>query len=133
VGLATAGGLAEIAAGVMGTAATSRGRRGSRRQAVERLGQRRRLRAWSVPARGRPVFFGGRALRCLFCSESPSQKENAQKKTRESKLKSRATGSVTEVSKLKSRGTGSVTEVERAIQERHSGGCGKHIAKSLQN
>jgi hypothetical protein len=30
-------------------------RRGSRRQAVERLGERRRLRAWLGPARGRPV------------------------------------------------------------------------------
>jgi hypothetical protein len=43
--------------------------RGSRRQAVERLGERRRLRAWSGPARGRPVgFLGGRGsaggLRC---------------------------------------------------------------------
>jgi len=36
-----------------------------------------------------------------------------QRRLRESKLKSRATGSVTEVSKLKSRGTGSVTEVEQ--------------------
>jgi hypothetical protein len=57
VGLATAGGLAEIAAGVLGTA---RRRRGSRRQAVERLGERRIPRAWSGPARGRPVFFWGR-------------------------------------------------------------------------
>jgi hypothetical protein len=40
----------------------ARRRRGSRRQAaVERLGERRRLRAWPEPARGRPVFFGGRA------------------------------------------------------------------------
>jgi hypothetical protein len=39
-----------------------RRRRLSRRQAVERLGERRRLRAWSGPARGRPVvfFLGGR-------------------------------------------------------------------------
>jgi hypothetical protein len=75
VGLATAGGLAEIdsswgaAAGVLGTAATC----GSRRQAVERLRERRRLRAWSGPERGRPVVFWGGALRCLACSESPSK------------------------------------------------------------
>jgi hypothetical protein len=34
-----------------------RRRRGSRRQAVERLGERRRLRAWSGPMRGKPVGF----------------------------------------------------------------------------
>jgi hypothetical protein len=39
--------------------AWARRRRGSRRPAVERLGERRRLRAWSGPARGRSVFFGG--------------------------------------------------------------------------
>jgi hypothetical protein len=38
-----------------------RRRRGSRRQAAERLGERRRPRAWSGPARGRSVFWGGRA------------------------------------------------------------------------
>jgi hypothetical protein len=48
-----------------------RWRRGSRRQAVERLGERRRLRAWSEAG---PCFLGG-ALRCLACSESPSQKQ----------------------------------------------------------
>jgi hypothetical protein len=56
VGLATAEGLAEIASGVLVTA-DQRRRRGSRRQAVERLGERRRLRAWSGPARGRPAAF----------------------------------------------------------------------------
>jgi hypothetical protein len=35
-----------------------------RRQAIERLGERRRLRAWSGPARGRPVGFWG--ARCAW-------------------------------------------------------------------
>jgi hypothetical protein len=56
-----------------------------------------------------------------------------QRRLRESELTPRATGSG---------GHGSIeTEVtrhwishgSRAIQERHSGGCGKHFAKSLQN
>jgi hypothetical protein len=80
VGLATARGLAEIAAGVLGTAATWVG--GSRRQAVERLGQRRRLRAWPGPARGRPAVWGGGALRCwpVVKAPPPQKKKTSTKK-----------------------------------------------------
>jgi hypothetical protein len=47
------------------------------RPAIERLGERRRLRAWSGPARGRSVFFlAGGELRCLACSNSPSQNKS---------------------------------------------------------
>jgi hypothetical protein len=70
VGLATAGGLAEIAAGVLGTVATwvaSTGSRAAGREAhTPRL-----VGACERQARG---FLGG-ALRCLACSESPSQKK----------------------------------------------------------
>jgi hypothetical protein len=60
VGLATAGGLAEISAGVLGTAATWVASTGSR--ATGREAQTPRLvGAWERQARG----FGGGALRCL--------------------------------------------------------------------
>jgi hypothetical protein len=52
------------------------------------------------------------AVREVAETEGVSFRE-VQRRLRESKLKPRATGSVTEVSKLKSRGTGSVTEVEQ--------------------
>jgi hypothetical protein len=77
VGLATTGGLAEIAAGVMGTAATWVASTGSR--AAGREAQTPRLgRACERQARG---FLGG-ALRCLACSESPSEKKNFLNKPR---------------------------------------------------
>ena len=70
MGLATAGGLAEIAAGVLGTVATWVASTGSR--AAGREAQTPRLvGACEKQARG---FLGG-ALRCLACSESPSQKK----------------------------------------------------------
>jgi hypothetical protein len=56
VGLATAGGLAEIAAGVLGTAATWVASTGSR--AAGREAQTPRL-VGRACERGRPVFFGG--------------------------------------------------------------------------
>jgi hypothetical protein len=68
VGLATAGGLAEIAAGVLGTVATwvaSTGSRAAGREAQTPRGLRE----------VGPWFFLGGALRCLACSESPSQKK----------------------------------------------------------
>jgi hypothetical protein len=68
VGLATAGGLVEIAAGVLGTVATWVASTGSR--AAGREAQTPRLvGACEKQARG---FLGG-APRCLACSESPSQ------------------------------------------------------------
>jgi hypothetical protein len=71
VGLATAGGLAEIAAGVLGTVATWVASTGSR--AAGREAQTPRLVGdCEKQARG---FLGG-ALRCLACSESPSQKKH---------------------------------------------------------
>ena len=71
--LATAGGLAEIAAGVLGTVATWVASTGSR--AAGREAQTPRLvGACERQARG---FLGG-ALRCLACSESPSQKKKSQ-------------------------------------------------------
>jgi hypothetical protein len=73
VGLATAGGLTEIAAGVMGTVATwvaSTGSRAAGREAQTPRLVPRGLR--EAEARG---FLGG-ALRCLACSESPSQKKS---------------------------------------------------------
>ena len=70
MGLATAGGLAEIAAGVLGTVATWVASTGSR--AAGREAQTPRLvGACERQARG---FLGG-ALRCLACSESPSPKK----------------------------------------------------------
>jgi hypothetical protein len=69
VGLATAGGLAEIAAGVLGTAATWVASTGSR--AAGRGAQTPRL-AGACEGQARGWFLRG-ALRCLACSESPSQ------------------------------------------------------------
>jgi hypothetical protein len=60
VGLATAGGLAEIAAGVLGTAATWVASTGSRAAGTEA-----QTLFWSGPAKGRPVVFLGGALRCV--------------------------------------------------------------------
>jgi hypothetical protein len=71
VGLATAGGLAEIAAGVLGTAATWVASTGSRAAGTEAQTPRL-VGACERQARG---FLGG-ALRCLACSESPSQKKH---------------------------------------------------------
>jgi hypothetical protein len=69
VGLATAGGLAEIAAGVLGTAATWVASTGSRAAGTE--AQTPRLAgACEGQARG---FLGG-ALRCLACRK-PSRKD----------------------------------------------------------
>jgi hypothetical protein len=70
VGLATAGGLAEIAAGVLGTVATWATSTGSR--AAGREAQTPRL--VGACERQARVFLGG-ALRCLACSESPSKKK----------------------------------------------------------
>jgi hypothetical protein len=69
VGLATAGGLAEIAAGVLGTAATWVASTGSR--AAGREAQTPRL----VGRQARVVFFGGGGAVLLGCSESPSPKK----------------------------------------------------------
>jgi hypothetical protein len=74
VGLATAGGLAEIAAGVLGTVATwvaSTGSRAAVLQAGREAQTPRVVGACERQARG---FLGG-ALRCLACSESPSKKK----------------------------------------------------------
>jgi hypothetical protein len=70
VGLAAVGGLAEIAAGVLGTAATwvaSTGNRSAGREA-----QALRL-VGACERQARGVLLVG-ALRCLTYSESPSQK-----------------------------------------------------------
>jgi hypothetical protein len=71
VGPATAGGLAEIAAGVLGTAATWVASTGSRAAGTEAQTPRLVGACEQRQARG---FFGG-ALRCLACSESLSQKK----------------------------------------------------------
>jgi hypothetical protein len=71
VGLATAGGLAEIAAGVLGTMATWVASTGSSRAAGREAQTPRLVGACERQAR---VFLGG-ALRCLTCKESPSQKK----------------------------------------------------------
>jgi hypothetical protein len=42
----------------------------------ERLGERRRLRAWSGPARGRPVFFWGARCAAWPVVKAPPQKKN---------------------------------------------------------
>jgi hypothetical protein len=70
VGLATAKGLAEIAAGVLGTAATWVASTGSRAAGGEV--QTPRL-AGACERQGR--VFGGGALRCFAASESPFQKK----------------------------------------------------------
>ena len=76
MGLATAGGLAEIAAGVLGTVATWVASTGSR--AAGREAQTPRLvGACERQARG---FLGG-ALRCLAWSEIPSSKKKLEGKT----------------------------------------------------
>jgi hypothetical protein len=70
VGLATMEGLAEISAGVLGTAATWVASTGSR--AAGREVQTPRLAAGACERQAR-VFWGG-ALRCLACSEAAPQK-----------------------------------------------------------
>jgi hypothetical protein len=54
------------------------------RQAVERLGERRRLRAWPGPARGRPVcFFWGGGRCAAWPVVHPPPKKKRRLKTKE--------------------------------------------------
>jgi hypothetical protein len=75
----------ELGRGALGT----RRRRGPRRQAVERLGERRRPRAWPGPAsaRGRPVVFLGGALRAARCAAWPAACSKSPKKKSTSRVK----------------------------------------------
>jgi hypothetical protein len=71
VGLAAAGGLAEIAAGVLGTVATWVASTGSR---AAGLGAQTPRLVGACERQARGLGRGG-ALRCLACGESPSQKK----------------------------------------------------------
>jgi hypothetical protein len=50
-----------------------------RQKAVERLGERRRLRAWAGPARGRPVVFWGARCAAWPVVKAPPKKKQKKK------------------------------------------------------